>query len=164
MALLMLRRLPAPLLLCATFAACSGDPATGGDASGDGSADTTATDSGGDDDATADTGAPATPTFTAVKTELLTPGCTFSTCHGGRRGAAGLDLATDPYTALVGVEAQDAPGRILVVPGDPAASYLMEKLTSDTPAAGERMPSGSPLDAERTELVRSWIAAGAPNN
>lgn len=104
------------------------------------------------------------PTLTEIRTELFTPGCSFSTCHGGRSGAAGLNLATNPYSALVDVEANDAPGRILVVPGDVAASYLYEKLTSDTPAAGERMPPGSPLDERRLSMVRRWIEAGALDN
>ena len=97
--------------------------------------------------------------------EDITPSCSsFSTCHAGAVGAGQLKLDVDPYAALVGVESPTVAGKIRVVAGDPDASYIMEKLTSATPADGTQMPPGAPLDAERLELVRGWIADGAPDN
>lgn len=104
------------------------------------------------------------PTLTELRAELFQPGCSFSTCHGGRSGAAGLNLVTNTWEALVNAEANDAPGRVLVVPGDVDASYLYEKLASDSPEAGERMPPGSALDERRLDMVRRWIEAGALDN
>ena len=39
-----------------------------------------------------------------------------------------MNLVDDPYGALVGVMSRQKPGAILVVPGDPDASYLIHKL------------------------------------
>ncbi|MFN7142154.1 MAG: hypothetical protein ACK4YP_00135, partial [Myxococcota bacterium] len=78
-----------------------------------------------------DTGDAPAPTLTQVQAEILTPSCAFSTCHGGGGGgAADLDLSDGrSHAELVGVESTDAPGEILVVPGDPDASYLVKKCT-----------------------------------
>lgn len=176
-------QLPA-LLVCASFAASAGCDAgsdeldTAGDtadASSDAFDDTDAGDSADTrvdaqadgTDAVADTQfdepMPA-PTLTELRAELFQPGCSFSTCHGGRSGAAGLNLVTNTWEALVNAEANDAPGRVLVVPGDVDASYLYEKLASDSPEVGERMPPGSALDERRLDMVRRWIEAGALDN
>ena len=59
-------------------------------------------------------------------------------------------------------------GGTLVVPGDPDASYLYQKLSSDHPCSGIRMPRGEfgsePLADCVTALVRAWIVAGAPGS
>jgi hypothetical protein len=61
--------------------------------------------------------------------------------------------------------AAEACGQTLVVPGAPDASYLYQKLSSDQPCAGYRMPRSDfgsvPLPDCVIALVRSWIAAGA---
>jgi mono/diheme cytochrome c family protein len=50
----------------------------------------------------------------------------------------------------------------LVVPGDPDASLLLDKLSAPTPRCGERMPLGmDPLSAAELAAIRSWIQAGA---
>jgi hypothetical protein len=56
-------------------------------------------------------------------------------------------------------------GGVLVVPGDPGASYLYQKLTSPHPCSGTQMPAGefgpAPLPDCVVGIVRDWIAAGA---
>ena len=52
-----------------------------------------------------------------------------------------------------------------VVPFDPDASYLYEKISVARPTEGDRMPASStPLSAEKIEAVRAWIEAGAPDD
>jgi hypothetical protein len=53
-------------------------------------------------------------------------------------------------------------GTDIVVPGDPCASVLVQKLES-TPPFGSRMPLDGPPYLEDTEilLIRDWIAEGA---
>lgn len=104
------------------------------------------------------------PTFSNVRADVFAVSCSFKACHSGSAPSAGLNLETGAHANIVNVSAQDVPTEILVVPGDVEASYLFTKLTSDTPAAGDRMPVGTPLDDERTDLVRRWIEAGAPDN
>lgn len=103
-------------------------------------------------------GAPAT--YTDVKAKVFVS-CAFSTCHKGASPAGGLSLEGDARAQLVDKAASGVPGRKRVVPGDPGASYLMDKLTLTKPAVGDPMPPGGALEAERIEMVRSWIAAGA---
>ena len=51
-----------------------------------------------------------------------------------------------------------------VVAGEPDRSLLVDKLESDTPMCGARMPPGGQLSAEHLSLVRNWISAGAKND
>jgi hypothetical protein len=101
------------------------------------------------------------PVLADVQARVFTPSCAFSTCHSGSAPAAGLDLDSASRDAMVDVPSPVHGVSILVVPGDPDASYLYQKLAEDPPAVGDRMPIGSPLDPTRLALVRAWIAAGA---
>ncbi len=106
------------------------------------------------------------PTFAAVHERVLQPGCVFATCHKASATPGGsLSLERDvAHMNLVDVASAAVPDRLRVVAGDPDASYLLDKLTSMTPAAGTIMPPGAPLEAERIDLVRDWIAAGAADD
>ncbi|GMV43534.1 MAG: hypothetical protein AMXMBFR64_52500 [Myxococcales bacterium] len=106
----------------------------------------------------------AEPTLSRVTAEVFKVSCAFSSCHAGGKPASGLSLDGSAHGKLVGVASKGAPGRTLVVAGDPDASYLVEKLSKDKPEAGGRMPVNGTLDAERLELVRDWIAAGAKDD
>ncbi len=101
--------------------------------------------------------------FQRVQDELLTPSCAFSTCHSGSGGSAGLDLTEgNAYAAMVNVEAQDAPDRVLVYPGSAEASYLWQKCAGTDTIVGDPMPLGQEaLDDERLALLTAWIDAGA---
>lgn len=113
-----------------------------------------------------DDGEPAAPSFTEVHERVFQVSCVFSTCHKGGPSPAGeMSLERDEaHAALVEVPASMAAGKVRVVPGDPEASYLIEKLTAPMPAAGETMPPDAPLEADRIELVRQWIEAGAADD
>ena len=96
--------------------------------------------------------------FTQVQTQLLTPSCALSGCHGGTvfphlsAGSAYANLVNAPSSA----------GFRQVSPGDPGASYLLTKITGGEGMRGGRMPpGGTPLDSVRIALVRAWIADGA---
>ena len=103
--------------------------------------------------------------FARVRDEVLTPSCAFSSCHGSVGASAGLDLTGDDglHGRLVGVDAQDAEGSVLVVPGDAAGSYLWQKCAATAGIVGEPMPLGQPsgLDGGRLDLLAAWIDAGA---
>ena len=87
-------------------------------------------------------------------------------CH-----SAGADLVLTAGVSWPNIVGSPAPpsescGGTLVVPGDPDASYLYQKLSNDHPCSGMRMPRGEfgsePLQDCVTAIVREWIAAGAP--
>jgi hypothetical protein len=110
--------------------------------------------------------APAT--FATIERTVFAASCTSASCHGASH-SGGLGLTRgEAYASLVGVapsnpDAQVA-GKLRVAPGDTPRSFLLDKLTGNL-AAGEGSPMpyvGSRLPAKSIDLVRRWIAAGAP--
>jgi sugar lactone lactonase YvrE len=86
--------------------------------------------------------------------------CQNSTCHTGVAPASEFD--TRDYEALFGPgqEARNF-GMCNIVPGNPDASFLLEKL-GPNPRAGLRMPNGfPPLSQTQMSLIRTWILEGA---
>ncbi len=108
------------------------------------------------------------PTFSRVQSEVFNKSCLFAGCHSGSAAAGSLNLDGPAFAKMVNVKAKGDPAvtdLTLVVPGDPTASYLYQKLSQPKPKAGAQMPNnGDPLDSARLQLVRDWIAAGAPND
>ncbi|HEY3665634.1 MAG TPA: hypothetical protein VGL19_06525 [Polyangiaceae bacterium] len=76
-------------------------------------------------------------------------------------------VAGDSHAALVNVPALEPCGGIYVVPGDPAHSYLMHKLSDTMPCDGAHMPAPfevikpPPLTPEQLASISGWISAGA---
>ena len=51
------------------------------------------------------------------------------------------------------------------MPGDANGSYLIHKLEGRSDIVGSRMPLGGPFLAQADiDVIRTWIAQGAPNN
>lgn len=75
--------------------------------------------------------------------------------------ATGFDVST--YTSFVrgGSSSRDT----AVIPGDPCASLVVQKVTS-APPSGARMPSDGPpfLSPKEIALLGDWIAEGAIDN
>lgn len=99
--------------------------------------------------------------FQQIQDTIFTPVCT--NCHAGASAPVGLRLdAANSYALLVNVASVEAPGTLRVAPGDPQNSYLVQKLEGRA-AVGGRMPlGGPPLPQASIDLVRAWIAGGAP--
>lgn len=94
--------------------------------------------------------------FPALYAGVLAARCSGETCHD-RGEVAGVDLSSEAraYTTL----------RTKVVPGDPEASILYQRISPNL-CSGDctPMPLGRPLLTEdERELVRAWIAAGTPS-
>lgn len=122
----------------------------------------------------------AAPTFSGHVLPALRASCGASagTCHGapapvGHVAYGPALTATEVWSQLVGVAPSSAPagaGWLRVAPGDPARSWLLEKVTRDDPggagaAYGNRMPYGLPNLCEPTvQTLRAWIVRGAPND
>ena len=152
---------------------CGDDGTTGpvGDATGSAtgtSGDATGAETTGDDGGTVGD-CDVEPTLSSITTEYFALSCNFSSCHGSG-GAGGLTLDTDTlHESLVDVAAKHpgAVGKVLVIPGDPANSFLIQKLEGPGASEGSIMPVGisEPLDPEcRIQAVRTWIENGALNN
>jgi hypothetical protein len=119
--------------------------------------------------AAAATGAPAagaapapSPSLGAQVQHIFATRCT--TCHGGPAPLGGLALDQGRARAqLVGVASIECSSAPRVVPGKPDASYLMMKLTgSGACFVGAQMPMGASIPPAEVDVVRKWIAAGAP--
>jgi len=100
-------------------------------------------------------------------------------CHAAEAGPTfgNLDLATDPYHALLGPSGQGAAasntvgaemGLLRVKPGDPSDSLLYQTLIlgSYSPLYGNPMPPMplAPISPSLVSAVKDWIAAGAPSD
>lgn len=92
--------------------------------------------------------------------ELWAASC-VSGCHNAAGALGGLNLETDPHSAIVGVTSA-AYGEVLVAPGDPDGSLLYRKCTGEQGAGeGGSMPLGSRLDEASAAALRTWIVSGA---
>lgn len=90
----------------------------------------------------------ATPSFADVQ-QILQSNC--AGCHGTIGGWSAAD-----HSSVVN-SGDSGPA---VIPGDPDASILAQKLL-DTQTFGTRMPPSRALDPSDIEIVLAWIAAGA---
>ena len=112
---------------------------------------------------------PVTSTFERIQTQVFDVSCSADSCHSSVGSAGGLILeAGQSYDQLMARPPANpvaaSHGWMRVAPGDPDRSFLIAKLT-DTLAAGEGLPmpyNAAPLDDETVEVLRAWIAAGAP--
>lgn len=108
---------------------------------------------------------PIAPMLSAIQAKIFTPNCaSFSSCHGGASPQEGMSLVAPAAAALIGVASTEVPTLMRVAPGDPDASYLLQKLERAMPAVGVRMPPDQPLAANKIEAIRLWIAAGAQDD
>ena len=134
-----------------------GDGGSGGTGGGGGSG-------GGGDGGSA----PITATFTQVKV-LFQMSCGTGNCHlnGHNEGKLKLDGSV-AYAQLVGVAAKVAPAKLRVVAGDPAASFLMTKITgtvANDGSEGAAMPLIiGQLQPDQIALVKAWIEGGAKDD
>jgi hypothetical protein len=82
-------------------------------------------------------------------------------CHGPDADARKAGLRLDLRETAIG-ELPDTPGRFAIVPGDPARSELIQRVSSDDPDVVMPPPSThltlSPADVQ---LLASWIERGA---
>ena len=111
----------------------------------------------------------AATTLSQIQASVFTPIC--SVCHNGSNppngalpGSQNL-TAGNSYAMLVNVPSLEQPSVLRVKPGDPANSYIIQKLEGAATISGARMPFGGPyLDQATIDQIKSWIASGAPNN
>jgi hypothetical protein len=87
----------------------------------------------------------------------------FNACINCHPSGGGLNLlAGQSHASLVNKATAACGGaRIRVIPGDPANSYLMAKITGVNKCSGNKMGN---LNAAELALVQGWICEGAPNN
>ena len=101
----------------------------------------------------------ADPGLEAAAREVFDEYCT--TCHadgGSLDDPSEFPLEGD-LSILIGRKANES-DRLLIAPGDPDASYLMDKVLGTPHMKEELMPLGDdPLSAEDLQVLRDWIAS-----
>ena len=108
-------------------------------------------------------GAPFDATLAAIQANVFTPVCSVPGCHGGASAQQGLRFdAGLAARNLICVHLPRDPTQIRVIPGDPDGSFIIHKLEG-TQNIGDRMPDGGPYLPQSTiDVIRVWIANGAP--
>lgn len=103
------------------------------------------------------------PTFESIQDHVFTPACTG--CHAGAAAPLGLRLDEGAsYALLVNAPSVEVPALRRVQPGNPGASYLIQKIEG-TAAVGGRMPlNAPPLPPATIAVIRQWITDGAVNS
>ena len=108
--------------------------------------------------------------FRLLETQVFGRYCGGGGCHDDATAAGDLSLEQGAvYDALVWTPAGDVPAMFLVEPFEPAKSFVMHTMDGTAasvgsgvglmPAIGESQPT-----PQQIEDVRTWIAAGAPND
>jgi hypothetical protein len=113
---------------------------------------------------------PTASTFERIQSQVFDVSCSADSCHSSIGQAGGLVLeegaSWDQLTSQPPANRAAAHhGFMRVMPGNPDNSFLLAKIT-DNLAAGEglSMPyNAAPLDDATVEVIRAWIAAGAPS-
>jgi hypothetical protein len=103
------------------------------------------------------------PTLDSIQTNVFSVNCAIPGCHGG--GTVQFGLRLDPgfsYGNLVNVASPRDSNLVRVIPGNPNASFIIQKLEG-TQTLGDRMPDFGPYLPQSTiDVIRLWIANGAP--
>jgi len=114
------------------------------------------------------------PTFASVQSQIFEStdvagrqACVNCHTNVGRNPSGGLNLAHGvAYDQIVNVVSPRKAGAIRVIPGDPANSYLVQKLVGSPGIVGVRMPQSGPpfLTDGQILILKRWIELGAPRN
>lgn len=104
--------------------------------------------------------------FAADVEPFLAQACGTTSCHKGVSAKGGLNTEVGKaYDELVNVDSAQCMGtKKRVVPGDPASSYVMDKVLNQNLCSGKKMPPSASLSAEKIQLLADWICAGALND
>jgi mono/diheme cytochrome c family protein len=107
------------------------------------------------------------PTLSQIQATIFTPMC--SSCHNGvgtaLPGALNLTTALASYNSLVGMFSLEQPAVLRVSPGNPATSYLIQKLQGGVTISGQQMPLGGPfLSPTQISMIAKWVSGGPLNN
>ena len=95
-----------------------------------------------------------------VVRHVFTPTCATSRCHDADVPSARLDLQTPGITErLVGRVSvhRRCQDQMLLVPGDPASSFLMRKVLGMQGNCGDPMPNRGDISPAQRRCIAAWI-------
>lgn len=119
-----------------------------------------------------DAGPSGAPNLAAIRAEIFNGSCALGDCHTPPTSAAHLNLRDDGLCRqMVGRSSCLFGDKLLVVPGKPELSFLIDKLRGRNLTADQDpgcattnmiMPySGSPLSETQIAQIEGWIRSGA---
>jgi predicted CXXCH cytochrome family protein len=97
------------------------------------------------------------PSFYRDVLPILQANCT--SCHQPAKSKD--DLVLSSYTDVMRGKGHGEDREVVVVPGDPDASLLLESVVGHDGAAPAMPEKGEPLSATNVDILRRWIADGA---
>ena len=119
----------------------------------------------------------ATISFGSSIQPIFDQSCALAGCHVGPVPTENLDLSAGvSYKQIVGVNALEVPRLKRVKPGDPDASYLVQKVEAapgltTMPLGCQGLPCGAAgqngarcLCPDQIAAIRQWVLECAPNN
>jgi hypothetical protein len=87
----------------------------------------------------------------------------LATCGAGEICHTSFGSPDGLLARAIGIHATECCSHpVLVTPGHPEASYLLNKVRGEGLCAGVRMPPPGPLSAEQIQTLSDWICEGAP--
>jgi len=116
--------------------------------------------------------APGDPTLAAVRSDIFNGTCALGSCHAAPTLAAKLNLHDNGLChLLVNHKSCLFSDKMLIVPGKPEESFLLNKLRgigldgdpdSACATSNQQMPLGQPpLSGDKLAQIENWIRAGA---
>jgi len=102
-------------------------------------------------------------TLTQISEQIFAVSCAVSGCHSGGAPAANMSLEADFVAGeIIDIDSSERPELKRIDPGNPDSSYLLMKLRADDGILCCQMPPVGTLTDEQIEMIREWIADGAP--
>lgn len=103
-------------------------------------------------------------TFGGIQKGFFVPIC--GDCHSGAAAPVGLDLAgQNTYELTVNSPSAEQGSLKVVLPNNPAESYLIQKLEGAPGISGLQMPRDRPArPEEEIDTIKQWIQEGAQRN
>ena len=107
-----------------------------------------------------DNGSTLSPDLRSIQDHVFTPICTA--CHAGAAAPLGFRLdEASAFAMLVNTPSVEVPSLKRVAPGQPDASYLIQKLEGHAAVGGQMPLNQAPLPQATIDVIRKWIANGA---
>lgn len=102
---------------------------------------------------------PTEPTYANVQS-IFSSSCALSGCHNSQTQRSGVNLSS--YDGIIN-SVGDQYGENVVQAGNAENSPLVDKIESDSPEHGVRMPQTGPpyLSDDQIDLIKEWINDGA---
>ena len=104
---------------------------------------------------------PQSITAAELSEDIFSKSCAFSSCHSSASSAsASLQLHDEEaLLSMIDRPSVQSPETMLIAPGNPEDSYLIQKMKGYQLAEGtESMPPGTTLCEGKVQLVEDWIS------